>query len=75
MIILKEPIVYVDVDDTIVSWDAYGTLKEGMVEFEDPISGHSMWLEVIQPTIDSIKAHKVRGHTVVVLVGPPGLTL
>lgn len=62
----KEPIVFYDVDDTLVSWDHYGTFKEGMIEFTAPESGHPMWLEPIPEHIKAMKNHKLRGHTVVV---------
>ena len=62
----KEPIVYVDVDDTLVSWNHYGQFIEGMIEFTAPESEHPMWLEPITEHIEAIKAHKLRGHTVVV---------
>ena len=62
---LKEPLVAFDIDDTLVSWEAYGQFKEGMVEFEDPATGGSLWLEVIWEHVEAIKSHHVRGHTIV----------
>jgi hypothetical protein len=64
--ILKEPIAYCDVDDTLVSWKHYGQYKEGMIEFTAPESKHSMWLEPIKEHIEALKGHKLRGHTIVV---------
>lgn len=62
----KEPIVFFDVDDTLVSWEHYGTFKEGMIEFTSPNSNHPMWLEPVPEHIKAMKNHKLRGHTVVV---------
>lgn len=62
----KEPIVYIDVDDTLVSW-AHGFFwHEGALEFEDPYDGATLYLDVIKEHVDAIKSHKLRGHTVVV---------
>lgn len=63
-IVLREPLVCFDVDDTLVSWDCYGQLKPGMLEFEH--KGQPLWLEVITENVEAIKSHKLRGHTVVV---------
>lgn len=65
-IVLKEPLVCFDVDDTLVSWECYGQVKSGMLEFVDPEDGQSLWLETIPENIEAMKAHKLRGHTVVV---------
>jgi phosphoserine phosphatase len=64
--IFREPIVYFDVDDTLVSWNHYGQFIEGMIEFTAPESEHPMWLEPIKEHIEALKAHKLRGHTVIV---------
>ncbi len=66
MIKLKEPIAYFDVDDTLVSWDHYGKQLPGMVEFEDPFTNGSIFLEVIIEHVEAMKKHKLRGHTIVV---------
>ena len=62
----KEPIVYFDCDDTLVSWKHCGQWKENMIEFMDPNDKSSIWLEAIPDHINAIKAHKIRGHTVIV---------
>lgn len=62
----KEPIAYFDVDDTLVSWEHYGKQLPGMVEFEDPHTHGSLFLEVITEHIESMKKHKLRGHTIIV---------
>lgn len=58
-------IIYCDIDDTLVSWEHYSSFKEGMIEFIDPDDGKSLYLEVIQETVDALKRHKLRGHTII----------
>lgn len=64
----KEPIVYFDVDDTLVSWDYHhGFPGPNKLEFEDPSDGSVLYLEIIQENIDALINHKaIRKHTVVV---------
>jgi hypothetical protein len=52
----KEPIVYVDVDDTLVSW------KPVPFRLADRIESLQVNLEVL----DHIRRHKLCGHTVIV---------
>lgn len=67
--VLKEPIVFFDIDDTLVSWDSYNydttADQKTLVEFICPNSGKSFWLEAINENINAMKVHKLRGHTVV----------
>lgn len=62
----KEPIVYYDVDDTLVSWRTYPKRGRDSIEFEDPHTKGSIFLNAITPHIDALKSHKLRGHTVIV---------
>lgn len=62
----KEPIVYFDCDDTLVSWQHYGQYNPDTVAFEDPATKGHLFLEPIYEHIDALKGHKLRGHTVIV---------
>ncbi len=67
MVVIKEPVLYVDVDDTLVSWDYhFGENYDNKVEFVDPMDGKRAFLEVIQPTIEAMKSHRIRGHSIIV---------
>lgn len=66
MIKLREPIVYCDVDDTLVSWEHFREKREGDVEFTDPEDGQPVYLRPNFKHIEQLKSHKMRGHTVVV---------
>lgn len=63
---LEEPIVFCDVDDTLVSWKTYPKRGLNSIEFEDPFTQEVLYLHAIPNHIEAIKAHKLRGHTVVV---------
>jgi hypothetical protein len=62
----KAPIVYVDCDDTLVSWN-YDTNCPGpnKIEFIDPEDGEILYLETLPENIKAIKTHKLRKHTVI----------
>lgn len=62
----KEPIYYFDCDDTLVSWKTYPKRSKNSVEFEDPHTHECLYLEAIPQTIEAMKSHKLRGHTVIV---------
>lgn len=64
----KEPLICMDVDDTLVSWSQYESedASAGAVKFFNPRDNKYIWLNVIQEHIDAIKAHKLRGHTVII---------
>lgn len=62
----KEPIVYFDVDDTLVSWNHGYFYREGTVEFTCPHNQELLYLEVISDHVEALKAHKLRGHTVII---------
>lgn len=62
--VFKEPIVYCDVDDTLVSWKHYPECLPGMIGFDDPTG--TLFLDPINEHIEALKAHKLRGHTVIV---------
>lgn len=62
----KEPIVYFDVDDTLVSWKCYPKISKNSIEFIDPLSQGSIYLNVINEHVEALKLHKLRGHTVIV---------
>lgn len=67
MTVIKGPVVYCDVDDTLVRWDYhFGEPKPGALEFVDPVDGKHLYLEVIQATVDALKRHYLRGHQIVV---------
>jgi hypothetical protein len=64
---IREPIVYCDVDDTLVSWDfTYGDPGEDKLEFVDPADGKTLYLKVIQKTVEALKLHAIRGHSIIV---------
>lgn len=60
----KEPIVFCDVDDTLVSWKCYPKISKNSIAFNDP-SG-TVYLNAINEHIEALKLHKLRGHTVIV---------
>ncbi len=67
MVVIKEPVLYVDVDDTLVSWDFhFGSQYESKTEFVDPADGKPLFLQVIQATVDAMKSHRIRGHSIIV---------
>jgi FMN phosphatase YigB (HAD superfamily) len=63
--IFEGPIVFCDVDDTLVSWETHPTIGEDSIEFQDPSDGSSIYLTAIKPTIEALKAHKLRKHTII----------
>ena len=63
--VFREPIVFFDIDDTLVSWRCYPKISKNSIEFEDPLSHGSIYLNVIQEHVEAVKSHKLRGHTVI----------
>lgn len=57
---------YFDVDDTLVSWAKYPHMQEDSVLFEDPFCPGLFPLSPIKKTIESLKAGKEAGSTIVV---------
>jgi hypothetical protein len=61
----KEPIVYCDIDDTLVSWNFdYNCPGPNKLEFKD-IDGDILYLEVIKEHVNVLKSHNLRGHTII----------
>lgn len=64
--VFKEPIAYFDCDDTLISWSSYPKRGKNSIEFIDPADNRSIYLNAIEPTIEALKLHKVRNHTIIV---------
>lgn len=59
----KQP-TYVDVDGTLLDWGYDEMPSPGKVEVE--CDGHKFYLRPIKGNIEALKAHAVRGQTIVV---------
>lgn len=66
MLKIKGPVVYFDVDDTLVSWYADDKLETAFVSFYDASTCLNYKLKVIEENVEAMRCHKLRGHAIVV---------
>lgn len=67
MLVLRGPIVYCDVDDTLVRWTPIaGEYVVSSFVRLDPLTGEYVYLEFIPETIEALRRHAIRGHKIVV---------
>ena len=64
--VIKEPILYVDVDDTLVSWFQGGKGPYDTLVLKSACETDKVELKIHWETVEQIKLHKLRGHSVVV---------
>lgn len=55
---------YVDVDDTLLSWEYDELPSENRIRVE--CDGYVQYLRPMKKNIEQLKAHKARGHTIIV---------
>lgn len=63
--VLDNQTTYFDIDDTLVSWETFGTYTPNSIEFIDPDTNEKIYLEVITENVEALKRHRLRGHNIV----------
>lgn len=58
--------VYFDVDDTLIMWQEVPANTPGALHIKCPSKKRKAWLKPHKRHVAQIKAHKLRGHTVIV---------